>query len=250
MKNIGLLVTKNEERIVREVLSKNERFVDAIYALDGSTDRTPAIIKEFSKLKLMLLEKDLHIRAVDGSRQYLLDEIRRREGYGNWITLLHGDEIFYHSPLKVIQAAEAEAADGVVWYAMHFFLHASDRARWDRLKNLPVEERVTHYGINEVPWTEFRQFKFQEGVEYSRERHSRCEPNGIRKLLSRRPIYKHYKVYCREQFAIYRAKWGGLPFIPLNPEEEIFMETLPGYEYALKFSGSFGKFEGGLESLK
>ena len=256
MKNIGLLVTKNEERIIEEVLSKNERFVDVIYALDASSDRTPGMIKKFRKLKLMLYEKDLGVRFVDGIRQFLLEEIRRREGYGHWITLLMGDEIFYHSPRKVIQAAEKEGADGIRWYAMHFFLHTSDKTRWNEIKSLPMEQRVTHYAINEKPWSEFRQFKFHEGVKYDiHVNHPR--PEGIRKIFSKRPIYKHYKVYCREMFRIYATRPNtGLPFIPKNPEEEIFMEKLAGrfpwgdYKYTIKFNGNFGKFERGLECLK
>ena len=256
MKNIGLLCTKNEERVVEEVLLKNEKFVDSIYAIDGSTDSTPQIIKKFKKLELILLEKDLHAPTVDGIRQYLLDEIERKEGYGNWVTLLHGDEIFYHSPLKVIQAAEKEQVDGVIWFVPHFFLHISDKKKWEQIKDLPLEERVTYYAIGRVPWREFRQFKFHEGVKYDRTRHHHVTPDGMGGVFSLKPILKHYKVHTKEQFKIFGSRWGGLPFIPQKPEEEIFMEKLPAnipsgrYERAIKFTGDFGELEKGLEHLK
>jgi len=244
LKNIGLLVTKNEEEIIEEVLSKNQKFVDTIYALDGSEDNTPKILKKFNKVKLILYEKDLNALRVDGIREYLLEEIRKKEGYNHWITLLHGDEIFYHNPLKVIQYAEKEEADGVVWYAMHFFLHSSDKKIWNEIKNLPVEKRVTWYAINETPWQEFRQFKLTENVKYNKIEHSRVRPHGIRKIFSKRPIYKHYKVYCLKQFQIYRSRWGGLR------QKEIFIDKMPQYKYAIKFIKDFGKFEKGLECLK
>ncbi|GAH22449.1 unnamed protein product, partial [marine sediment metagenome] len=86
MKNIGLLITKNEGRVIEEILSKNEKFVDSIYALDASSDETPKIIKKFKTLKFILdYEKDLGTEWFEGTRQYLLDEIGKREGFGHWI---------------------------------------------------------------------------------------------------------------------------------------------------------------------
>jgi len=253
MKNIGLMLTKNDGRIIEEVLAKHARHVDAIYAIDGSTDSSPEIIERHPKVKLLLLEKDLKPKYVwdDVLRQILLDEIKKREGYGCWVTLLHGDEIYYHDPRKVIEAAEKEGANGVVWYAMHFFLHKTDRKEWDQLKLMPGEDRLTYYAIDNRPWTEFMQFKFHDKSVHFAEAYSIQKPKGLQRRFSKYPIYKHLKVYCPEQLKIFEHRWGGLR---LKKGQTIFMENMPHkdryYRYTIKFDGRFGKWEKGLENLK
>ncbi|NJK43140.1 MAG: hypothetical protein HC933_01725 [Pleurocapsa sp. SU_196_0] len=41
--NIGLLMTHNEQDVLPEMLLESVRYVDAIFALDGSSDDTPVI---------------------------------------------------------------------------------------------------------------------------------------------------------------------------------------------------------------
>ena len=254
MRNIGLMLTKNDGRIIEEVLAKNARYIDTIYAIDGSTDSSPEIIKRHPKVKLLLLERDLKLKKPiwdDVLRQILLEEIKKKEGYGCWITELHGDEIYYHDPRKVISAAEKEGADGVVWYAMHFFLHKTDKKNWNRLKLMSAEDRLTYYAIDKRPWKEFRQFKFYDKSVYFLPRHSVTKPRGINHIFSKRPIYKHLKVYCPRQFEIFKGRWGGL--YP-KKSEGIFMSDMPFrgkyYRHTIKFDGSFGRWEKGLESLR
>lgn len=257
MKNIGLMLTKNDGHIIEEVLAKNAEYVDMIYVLDGSTDSTTEIIKRHSKVKFLLLEKDLKLKYVrehvrDGIlRQILLNEIKKQEGYGCWITELHGDEIFYHNPRKVIDAAEKEGANGVWWYAMHFFLHKTDEEKWNQLKLMPAEDRLTYYAIDERPWREFRQFKFySKSVNFGKS-YSHTKPRGIDHIFSKHPIYKHLKVYCSKQLELFENRWG---YLRLRKSESIFMENMPYksryYKHIIKFDGNFGSWEKGLENLK
>ena len=248
--NIGLLVTRNEERIIKYVLDANIEYVDKIYAIDASNDNTYDIIKKYDKVVVLLRQSEISFpegkRIWDWRvRRVLLNMIKKNEKIGDWITLLHGDEIFYHNPKKVIEDAEKEGANGVEWYAMHFFLHTTDKKDWNKLSKLSPIERVTWYSINDIPWIEFRQFKLIDNVNYDINLElNRCHPNNINRIYSKHPIYKHYKEYCINQHDIYSGRWGGLK------NREIFVDKLPDYKYSIKFNGSFGKFEKGLEHLR
>lgn len=251
---VGLLITKDEESIIEEVISKNEKYFDSIYALDGSTDSTPEKLSKFPKIKYLGIEKDLGIeKTTDGVRSFVLNQIKANEPIENtWITLLHSDEIFYHNPRKVAQLAQLENAECVFWYAMHFFLHKSDEAVWDDIKNLPVEQRVTHYATNERPWTEFRQFKLKENLVYHTNTHH-IIPDGtnIYNKFSKFPIYKHFLTYDLDnhsRLTLSRTKKRG------GNLEDKFIDRLDdgcgNYKFVHKFDGSFGFFEYGKELLK
>jgi glycosyltransferase involved in cell wall biosynthesis len=246
---VGLLLTKNEEAIVGEVLSKNEKYFDAIYALDGSTDNTPNILKKISKIKKIIFEKDLNVSTIrDGIRQVVIDEIKRQEPINNtWVTLLHGDEIFYHNPRKVAEDADCLGYDKVEWYAMQYFLHSSDKDKWNELASMSIEERVTWYATNEVPWVEFRQFKLFENTHIDINTHSYLEPANLTKLYHKKPIYKHYKAYDPYISLDSKYRWGtqgSSIFV------DVYRDNIGNFRQAHKFEGNFGKWEEGLEHLK
>ena len=246
---VGLLSTKNEEYLIEEVLSKNEKYFDSIYVIDGSTDNTPEILKKFDKVKKIILEKDLNVGTInDGVRAYVLEEIKRNESIGDtWVTLMHGDEVYYHDPIKVVEDAELEGANGVDWYTMHFFLHTTDKEKWDEISKLPVEERLTWYATNELPMVEFRQFKLQEQSTYNQSIHGFLEPLGVNNKYSKHPIYKHFKSYDPNVSLDTKNRWG-------RQWESIFvdkhLDNCGNFSHAHKFDGTFGSFEIGLEHLK
>ena len=245
---VGLLLTKNEEKIAEEVLTKNEKFFDSIYALDGSSDDTPNILGQISKIKKLILEKDLNLNDIkDGVRQVVLEEIKKNESYENtWVTLMHGDEIFYHDPRKVAEEANSEGCDGVKWYAMHYFLHTTDKDRWDELSKKSVEERVTWYATNEQPCEEFRQFKLYTHSVFNINTHGFLEPWGLTKMYSKTPIYKHYKAYDPNIILDGIGRWG-------KQGSSIFVDKYTdncgNYRQAHQFLGSFNQWEKGLEHL-
>ena len=247
---VGLLLTKNEEAIVEEVIRKNEMHFDAIYALDGSSDNTPNVLETFPKIKKILFEKDFNIdRIKDGVRQVVLNEIKLSESFENtWITLLHGDEIFYHNPRKVAEDADRTGCDKVNWFAMQYFLHTSDQPAWQELSQLSLEDRVTWYSTNENPWVEFRQFKLYKDSNFDLYAHSFLQPSNLPKnWYSKMPIYKHYKAYDPNVSLDKKDRWGmqgSSIFV------DIYKDTIGNFSQSHKFAGNFGKWEIGLEHLK
>jgi len=197
--NIGLLMTYNEEDIIEETLSHNAQFFDAIYALDGSTDKTADIIKRFKNVKYLIKDQELFPKRVirDGVRQFLLEKAQEECGFEGWFTLLHGDELLIDDPRKIAQKADAKKAERINWRPLNFFLHSSQQETYS--PTIPVREQVVYYepGVN----LEIRQFKNKKGIFYNLHQHNNLVPYGIHwKPLLDFPIFCHYVIRSTKQF--------------------------------------------------
>jgi glycosyltransferase involved in cell wall biosynthesis len=198
--NIGLLMTYNEADVLPEMLEAIAGEVDAIYALDGSSDETTVILEGHPLITKILRDADV-VKAgktQDFHRQALLKAARIDHGAGHWYTLLHADEFPHDSPRHIIDLAEREGAGFVNWMAMQFFLHPDDAPLYDA-QGKPLEggvqQRVRWYSPF---WIEVRQFldvaQFPwQRVAYLEGEHGRVKPHHTRwKPLSKMPIFKHY----------------------------------------------------------
>lgn len=271
MKNVGLLVTKNEGAILEEMLEANTRYIKEIYALYGGDDETEEILKKCKEVRFCVHEKDAlpELNAgqdnqkdgrpvvKDGIREVLLREIRKDCEVGDWVTLMHGDEIFYHDPNAAAALAAITHHNTVVWFACHFFLTTSDLSQWEQLKEKPLQERVTWYATNEYPWTEARQFQINADVHYDIDRHSTVVPDPDNaKIMPTCPILKHYKVWNPDPDSyevFYSDKWGkdvsrkigrwGVVHWEIHSFEDFFVELYPGYSEKHQFVVDFGRFE-------
>ncbi len=198
--HIGLLMTYNEADVLPQMLEATTQHVDAIFALDGSSDATPEILRACPKLEGLLFDRDVAQggRVRDHHRQALLEAARAKYGTGHWYSLLHADEFMHDDPRAVIEQAELEGAGFVNWIAMQFFLHPDDADLYDA-QGQPLEQgvqrRVTWYSPF---WVEVRQFldvpQFAwQRVQYRDGEHGRVYPRGTRwKPYSRMPVLKHY----------------------------------------------------------
>ncbi|MDD2462692.1 MAG: hypothetical protein PHI97_01720 [Desulfobulbus sp.] len=149
--HVGLMLTKDEAPILRDMLEANLRYIKKVYVLDGGHDDSCKIFKEYPEIISYLHEDDLRaqlhepLKVVDGIRGYLLDIIREHEKGDVWVTLMHGDEIFYHNPLEVVELAQISECNCVEWYAPHFFPHKKDYKEWGELLQKPLQERIRYY---------------------------------------------------------------------------------------------------------
>jgi len=262
IRNIGLMLTKNEAPILREILEWNVQFIDELYVIDGSDDdNTCRILKDFSSVKWYRHECELfgkgtlpHVR--DGVRQFILSEINNLPDIATWITLMHGDELFYHDPRKAIICAETTGKNCVKWFSPHFFPHSNDRKNWPELERKPINERLRWYAGNYFGcWIEDRQFKLIDGMKYDIQQHRNVLPNSPQKYepLHAFPILCHYKVWNLDAGAYttperksnslrMTGKFGVIPYRPYNTDE-FFIEKLPGFPCARQFIRDFGRIE-------
>lgn len=198
--HIGLLMTYNEADVLPQMLEHTSPYVDAIFALDGSSDATLEILRACPKVEGLLFDRDVAQggRVRDHHRQALLSSARAKYGTGHWYSLLHADELMHDDPRAVIEAAERQGAGFVNWLAMQFFLHPDDADLYDA-RGQPLEpsvqRRVTWYSPF---WVEVRQFldapQFAwQKVAYRDGEHGRVYPRGTRwKPFSKMPVLKHY----------------------------------------------------------
>ena len=198
VQNIGLLMTYNEEDIIEETLKHNVQFFDAIYALDGSTDKTADIIQSFDKVVYLIKDQDLYPKRVifDGVRQFLLEKAQQERGCEGWFTLLHGDERLEDDPNIIAAKADKQGAEKVNWRPLNFFLHSSQKETYSEDK--AISDQVVFYepGVN----LEIRQFKNKKGIFYNINQRGLVPVNISWKMLYDFPVFRHYVVRSKRQF--------------------------------------------------
>ncbi|MEK6558060.1 MAG: glycosyltransferase [Candidatus Margulisiibacteriota bacterium] len=251
MKNIGLMMTYNEEDMIEEVMESCHKHFDAIFVLDGSSDRTEEIIRSYDNVQYFIRDQDLFPRRkiYDGARQFLLEKAQEMYGYEGWFTLLHGDEILVDDPNEVVKRAEHVGAERVNWHALNFFLHTSQSAHYDPSKR--IQDQVVFYSPGGL---EIRQFKNKKGIHYNLNQISNVLPCGVGwKMLLDFPIFKHYVIRSLRQkmkkpvggFGIVREEstqrlGGNVVFDP----SELFVDKLDEtYKQVREYKGSFEEFE-------
>ncbi|HWG85915.1 MAG TPA: glycosyltransferase family 2 protein [Deinococcales bacterium] len=236
--NVGLLLTYNEADVIEEWLAVTAPHVDAILALDGSSDGTTEVLRGHPKVTFLLRDQDVASgqRVRDWHRQALLEAARERYGPGNWITLLHADEFFHDDPRDAIAAATREGASIVNWASMQFFLHPNDALHHPGVAG--VVERVRWYS---PLWIEVRQFRDRPGARYREGEHGRVLPRGTGwRPYSRLPVLRHYPYRSPAQVLGKRADAG----LSASDFTRVYRETAgPAYRTARRFQGDFGEWE-------
>lgn len=238
--NIGLLLTRNEEDMIEEMLHANAPYVDTIFALDGSSDGTERILKGHPKVERLLRDEEVALggRVRDFHRQTLLEAAQERYGFGHWFTLMHGDEIFHSDPRAVIAAAERQGAQRVNWAVMQFFLHPNDAPDPGK----PVQERLRWYSPF---WVEIRQFRGGKRTAYPPGQHGKVIPDGVGwRPYSKMPLLKHYPYRSPAQMQARLKDIETRGFSGTPPDTTIYRERYsPEYRFACRFSGDFGPLE-------
>lgn len=249
IQNIGLMVTRNEEDVIEEVMEVNKRFFDKILVLDGSSDRTEEILRSYDCVKWLVKDHEIIDRLPnrkfeDGARQFLLEKAQALFPVEGWFTLLHGDEIWHDDPNWVAQQADKAKAEKVNWYAMNFFLHLSDKARdLDSINS--VQQRLHWYcpGMLEI-----RQFRNKKRIAYNLGQKWNVVPQGIGwQIYKYFPVYKHYPFRSVSQILQKRQqnKQTGFSstYNKFTDYNSCFVDILPNYKIARHYDGSFHEFE-------
>lgn len=249
VQNIGLMITRDEEDVIEEVMETNKKYFDKILVLDGSSDKTEEIIRSYNCVKYFLKDKEIidkipNQKFEDGARQFLLEKAQEMFSVEGWFTLLHGDEIFHDDPNWVAAQAEKAKAEKVNWYAMNFFLHTSDKGH-DLESIKSVQEKILWYCPG---FLEIRQFKNKPGLRYELSQRHNVTPRGIGwRIYKYFPIYKHYPYRSVSQIMKKKrqnTKSGfSVSYSRFENTNSCFVDILPNYKMARKFDGSFHEFE-------
>jgi glycosyltransferase involved in cell wall biosynthesis len=249
VQNIGLMITRDEEDVIEEVMDVNKKYFDKILVLDGSSDRTEEVLRSYDCVKYFLKDREILARLpggkfVDSARQFLLEKAQTMYPIEGWFTVLHGDEIWHDDPNWVAGEAEKARAEKVNWYVMNFFLHTTDKARdLDAIKS--VQERVLWYCPG---YLEIRSFRNKKGIAYDLSKHHVILPDGIGwQIYKHFPIYKHYPFRSVSQIMKKKKLYQDDSFTPtydrIGDEGSCFVDILPNYKVARRYDGSFHEFE-------
>jgi hypothetical protein len=245
IQNIGLLMTYNEIDIIKEVMDNNLKFFDKILVLDGSTDGTTELIKQYSNVVYVLHDDELYPKrkTSDGMRQFLLEKAQEMFPVEGWFTILHGDEILVDNPNKIAERADAKGAEIVNWHALNFFLHTSEKGKIID-ENLPIQDQVRHYSPGGL---EVRQFKNKPNIFYDITKTGRVFPYGIKqKTLLDYPIFKHYVVRGAQQFKYKEGTWSTKLSRNEHNELNIYFDQINSFGKQVRYySGDFDEFEPG-----
>jgi len=218
-KNIGLLLTKDDGKILETWFKDNSRYFFALVVFDGSTN-SDAARSLFSQCNSVFY---FHESNFPKLKAYSDGELRELGhglvteifGHDVWITMAHSDEFFVHSPLKVIEHAAKESADFVRWRALHVLPHPSEYEYFLSHEDAPVTElfrHYYHYGPTKGSFLERRMFFNKPGLRWDH-RQGLILPMNLRRESSIHPAYLHYKVHnlslaAYTQDGIHRQHWN------------------------------------------
>jgi len=245
---IGLLLTRNEEDIIGEVMEEYSRHFDAILAFDSSDDRTLEIIKSFPNVKYAISEKESRLPREyirDGIRQLLLDKAQKMFGHDGWMFSIQGDEIF-HGDLKAFVETVGPSGNRLNCLVAYFVLHTSERESvYKEDRSLPVQQRRLFYFMT---FPENCGFKNEKGLYFDFSEHMRIIPHGPTPPVwpATMIIRKHYPMRDPEQWRMrikdrvergWQPNYEGIPIFIDNPRQ-IHRE---GYVYTgiERFDGTF-----------
>lgn len=220
----GMLITRDDDLIVRQWFERHAGLFDMLAVLDGSRS---SVTRDVA----LSYDNVIYMRDPEGAMKFndqtlrsacwgLLDPLVTA---GDWVVICHCDEFFYHSPAKIVERAAPEI-NSVVWDALQIMPHPSEK---EALLNCVEESGTydpvklfTHFWYKQDPEThkfsssrEYRMFKVpSSGVKWGNSngwvlptnlggervekqwRQFRIEYDKPRRLKPY-PVYFHYKLY-------------------------------------------------------
>ena len=195
---IGILLSKDDGDIINDVMTEYNKYFDAIYCIDASSDNSLDIIKSFDKVKYAVSEKELGINGAmlkDGIRQLLLSKVQDDFGYDGWIFPIQTDEMYVGNIRNILPYADNQNANVINCLIAHFIMHKTDTETADKPN---IVDRKLWYFMGQC---ENAAFKNKRGLYYNFFEHMRVLPHEIRPFLvcNRVLIRRHYNQRTEEQ---------------------------------------------------
>lgn len=195
---IGILLSKDDGDIINDVMTEYNKYFDAIYCIDASSDNSLEIIRSFDKVKYAKSEAELGIvgyELKDGIRQLLLPLVQKDFGYEGWIFPIHTDEMYVGNIRNILPIADSQRVKIINCLVAHFVLHPKDK----ETENEPhISQRKLWHWIGQC---ESSAFKNQEGLSYRLGQHMKVIPNGIDPYVACSYVLlrKHYNHRTEDQ---------------------------------------------------
>lgn len=180
---IGLMLIRNENDILPQVLTEHLHFADHIFILDGTTEspeETRRICCGLGGSRVAFYTEDElpagYPRPIrDGCRQFLVERARERFGCAGWFALLHADEIFVDSPADIIRL-HGQGQDIIEVESLLYFIHREQEPFVFR-SDLPLQQQIYWYSGPGYP--EVRLIRNKEGCDYDIGQHYNLVPRGL-----------------------------------------------------------------------
>lgn len=173
----GMLITRDDDLIVRQWFERHAGLFDMLAVLDGSrSDVTKDVALSYPNV--------IYMRDPEGAMKFndqtlrsacwgLLDPLAKA---GDWVVVCHCDEFFYHSPAKLIEKATPDV-NSIVWEALHIMPHPSEKesilSQVDATGHYDPITTFTHFWYKQDPETK----KFSSSREY---RMFKVPANGVK----------------------------------------------------------------------
>jgi hypothetical protein len=174
---IGILLSKDDGDIVNDIMAEYNKYFDAIYCIDASSDNSLDIIRSFDKVKYAKSEKELGITGYemkDGIRQLLLPLVQKDYGCDDgWIFPIHTDEMYVGNPRNILSIADSQGARVINCIVAHFIMHKEDKETENKKH---ITDRKLWYWLGQC---ESSGFKNQPGISYQIGEHMKVIPNGV-----------------------------------------------------------------------
>jgi hypothetical protein len=192
----------------------------------------------------------------------MLGVMRATWGPECWALIGHADEVWYHSPRKIVAAMESEGAERLESRMCNHLLHPADAANFDfeagdwrpEIRGLPLAERTPWYTAH---WLEERGFLDRPGYELPLD--GRLTPATFKgSVFSRHPLIQHHSIRNPLQ-AVSRARDrverefqpAYAPYYDHKDPKEVFYAGFPALGIELeRYRGDYGVHEHGLEDLR
>ena len=261
---VALMMSRDEEDVVEDVLVSWKRHGVPILAIDDSSDRTFDILQSFDHVRAFRQSAFFPKREsgpIDWVLNPLLGIMRETWGPDCWALIAHADEVWLHSPLKIVRAMEQEGAERLVSRMCNHLLHPDDAANFDfergewraAVRNLPLAQRVPWFTAH---WLEVRGLRDRPGYEFPRSG-GFVPAQAQGPTFSRHPLIQHHSVRDPLQ-AVRRARdrvergfqLAYAPYYDRRDPRDVFYEGFPELGVKLeRYDGSYGVHEAGLEDL-
>jgi hypothetical protein len=236
-KQMGILIMRDENDILKEYLDRVINFYDKILVLDGSEDNEgQEICSKFSEV--IFYEKDQNIIngfANDSIRGFLWEQAKSLVDDKEWVAVLHPDEFPNGDPLQMLD--QHPDATTVCIQNLHFFLHTSQREDWSFDRGDLIEPKMKWYMAPGHP--EHRYFRFDKRYTYNDQHRLVVPPQALERVSHSSFQHKQFS-YRSEDQVLKRAKtrwesgWQLDDYCLVLETGDIFFDTLKYPDYILE----------------